>query len=110
MDDLLPPEHYNYLVAFRTFNAVVSSCFSYELDPDYMRYIEEFKNAWFALNLPITCKMHLLIAHLPEELEKYGMGTALFNESAGIFYLEVVDYPLNQSMRVRLVKNDSLWN
>ena len=69
-------EHNSYLSAFRAFNDVVHACFSYD-------YISVFKNAWFALDLPFTCKMHLLIEHLPEELEKYQMGTALLNESAG---------------------------
>ena len=83
LDALLPAKHYKYLVAFQAFGCVVSSCFSYDLDPCYMRYINEFKVAWFDLGLPIICKMHLLIEHLPEVLEKYGMGTALLNESAG---------------------------
>ena len=48
-----------------------------------MRYIESFKAAWYDLGLPTTCKMHLLIEHLPEELARYGMGTALLNKSAG---------------------------
>ena len=47
-----------------------------------MRYIESFKAAWYDLGLPTTCKMHLLIEHLPEEFAHYGMGTALLNESA----------------------------
>ena len=48
-----------------------------------MRYIESFKAAWCDLGFPTMCKMHLLIEHLPEELARYGMGTALLNKSAG---------------------------
>jgi len=83
LDEILPGEHYKYLTAFRAFDAVVTACFSYELDPDYLRYINAFKEAWFDLGLSITCKMHLLIEHLHEEVQRYGMGTALLNESAG---------------------------
>ena len=79
LDALLPGEHYKY----RAPDAVVSSCFSYELDPCYQRYIDDFKNAWIDLKLLITCKAHLLFEHLPEELERNGFGTALWNESAG---------------------------
>ena len=83
LDMILPPEHYKCLTVFRAFDAVGHSCFSYDLDRDYMRYIESFKAAWYDLGLPTTCKMHFLIEHLPEELARYGIGTALLNESAG---------------------------
>ena len=83
LDMILPPEHYKYLTVFRAFDAVGHSCFSYDLDRDYMRYIESFKAAWYDLGLPTTCKMHLLIEHLPEELARYGMGTALLSKHAG---------------------------
>ena len=54
LDALLPGEHYKYLTAFRALDAVVNSCFSYELDPCYQRYIDDFKNAWIDLKLSIT--------------------------------------------------------
>ena len=38
---------------------------------------------WSNLRLPIFCKVHLIYDHLAEELERYNMGTALLNESAG---------------------------
>ena len=72
-----------YLTAFRAFKDLAHACFSYELDSEYMKYINAFKDIWFQLGLPITCKMHLLIEHLAEELQRTGMGTALLNESAG---------------------------
>ena len=83
LDQLLPGEHYGYLTAFRAFDCVVSSCFSYDLDPNFKRYIDDFEVAWHDLGLPITPKVHLVIKHLAEELDRNGHGTALLNESAG---------------------------
>ena len=83
LDALLPDEHYAYLTAFKAFDAVVTSCFGYDLDPCYLTYIRAFENAWLDLKLPITPKVHVLIEHLEEDLKRYGHGTALLNESAG---------------------------
>ena len=44
LDALLPGEHYRFLTAFRAFDAVVTACFGYDLDPFYMRYLKEFEN------------------------------------------------------------------
>ena len=82
-DDMLPREHYGYLLVFKAFDEVVTSCFGYQLDPNYLTYITEFKRAWINMKLPITPKVHVLIEHLPEELSRMGHGTALLNESAG---------------------------
>ena len=83
LDDLLPPEHYRYLTAFKCFDAVVTSTFSYDLDPNYARYIREFEASWRDLGISITPKVHLLYEHLEEACEYYGFGMALLNESAG---------------------------
>ena len=76
-------EHQPFLVAFRYFDALAKACFCYELDPDYRQYITNFRRAWTNLRLPIFCKIHFIYEHLAEEVERYGMGTALLNESAG---------------------------
>ena len=80
---MLPPEHQHFLAAFRSFDALAKACFSYHLDPDYKQYIADFRVAWTDLELPVFCKIHLIYEHLAEELERYNMGTALLNESAG---------------------------
>lgn len=83
LDSMLPAEHYGYLTAFRAFDCVVSSCFSYNLDPNYQRYIDDFERAWHDLGLSVTCKVHLVVEHLAEDVRRFGHGTALLNESAG---------------------------
>ena len=83
LDELLLPEHYRYLTAFKCFDAVVTSTFSYDLDPNYARYIREFEASWRDLGISITPKVHLLCEHLEEACEYYGFGMALLNKSAG---------------------------
>ena len=83
LESILPADYHLYLVAFRSFDALAKACFSYQLDPDYKQYINDFRLAWTNLRLPIFCKVHLIYDHLAEELERYNMGTALLNESAG---------------------------
>jgi hypothetical protein len=79
---LIPAEHYKYLTAFKAFDAVVGACFGNELDPNYRHKIKEFETAYDALGLAHTTKVHMLIEHADEEIEKYGVGLALFNEAA----------------------------
>ena len=72
LDALLPGEHYRFLTAFRAFDAVVTACFGYDLDPFYMRYLNEFEKSWMDLQIPIFPKLHVLLEHLPEELTRTG--------------------------------------
>ena len=61
LSELLPAEHYRFLRAFESFDAVVTSCFSYELDAHYLRYIKEFESAWKDLGISVTPKVNLSI-------------------------------------------------
>ena len=78
----MPQEHSKFLTAFRAFNAVVTSTFSYELDKDYKQHIEQFRCAWLDCGLTITPKAHLVFEHLEEACDFYGFGMAALNESA----------------------------
>ena len=51
LESLLPPEHNKFLVAFKSFNDVVAATFSYELHPDFERYISTFEQARNILSL-----------------------------------------------------------
>ena len=79
---MIPAEHRQFLAAFRSFDVVVASCFSYHLDPDYLTAIHNFEKAWNELGLSVTTKAHLVFEHLEEACERYGCGMALLNESA----------------------------
>ena len=60
-----------YVRIFRSFSAVVKSCFGGELDHDYYSKILEFKNAILFSNtcLSIKTKLHFIWYHVPEFLE-----------------------------------------
>ena len=66
LDEMLPSEHYKFLVAFGAFNLVVASTFSYDLDPDYERYILQFEQAWLDCGLSVTPKVHLIFEYYAE--------------------------------------------
>ena len=52
------PQHLNgFLVAFKAFASLEESCFSTELDPYYQDRINDFAEAYKALNLRITPKV-----------------------------------------------------
>ena len=53
------------------------------MDPNYFQYIQAFEVAWKELGLPMTCKVHMVCEHLAEQIDFYGFGMALLNESAG---------------------------
>ena len=84
LEDHLPSEHYKFWNIFRSFNDIVSSCFSYALDPDHKRNIHQFEAAWKECSLSITPKVHLVFEHLEEVCEFYGVEMALLNGSAAI--------------------------
>ena len=82
LDEILQPEHYAYLRAFKCFDVVVLATFGYELDQGYHTYIAEFEQAWRDTGLSVTTKLHLVFEHLSEACDFYGCGMALLNESA----------------------------
>ena len=80
--ETLPAEHYDYYLAFNSFNDVVESCFGNELYPGYEECIAKFEAAYTKLGLAVTPKVHLLTEHAIEDIEEHGLGLGLFNESA----------------------------
>ena len=59
-----------YLAAFRAFDKVVSGCFGLDLDPEYTNYITNFEEAYSALGISITPKVHIITQHIEEFLTK----------------------------------------
>ena len=52
------PQHLDgFRIAFQRFKELEDSCFASELDPYYTDRITEFRDAYLALNLPITSKV-----------------------------------------------------
>ena len=66
------------------FYRVVTSCFSYELAPDYIKRMDHFINSvWelisvckhkLSIKLSVTWKVHMVVSHVRAQLDKTGEG------------------------------------
>ena len=65
-----------YVKAFKALNKVVSSCYGYELAPDYQDKIRAFSKAYLNLGINVTPKIHAVVHHVSEfcELTRRGLG------------------------------------
>ena len=43
LKELCPPKHQNFATSYSSFNDVVSSCYGYDLKPDYKAKFSKFK-------------------------------------------------------------------
>ena len=64
LESIIPLEHCPYLAIFWAFDALAPAC----LDPYLKQYVADFKFPWLALTFPITCKVHLILENLGEEV------------------------------------------
>ena len=71
-----------FVDALEAFNKVREACFSQELDPGFKIYISNFEKAYKKLGVPMTNKVHILVAHVPDFCERNGMGLGFFSEQA----------------------------
>ena len=78
----IPVEHFSFLIAFKAFGKVVSSCFSSSLSPDYKESIKSFRSAYLKLGLAVTPKVHIVFRHVAEFLDMKGKraGLGLYSE------------------------------
>ena len=67
---MLSDEHECYVVALEALNNVIEGIFSKSLSPYYRILIEEFNQALQALPIRISPKLHQIVDHLPNWLEK----------------------------------------
>ena len=75
------------------FDRVVTSCFSYELAPDYIKQMDHFINSvWelisvckhkLSIKLSVTWKVHMLVSHVRAQLDKTGEDLAKDSEPTG---------------------------
>ena len=78
----LPRRLWKFVTALEKFNKVRLSCFSQELLPSFKQDIMEFKKAYEKLNIPMTNKVHVLVAHVADFCEKKNKGLGFFSEQA----------------------------
>ena len=73
-----------YIETLRSFDRVVSSCFSQSLDPGYERNIETFSTKYRSLGISVTPKVHIVESHVSEFLKLKGeiAGLGFWSEQA----------------------------
>ena len=85
MDDLESkvPDHLQmFVVALRAFDAVRKACFGHNLDKDYLTHIKNFGDAYLALGIEITPKVHIVLEHVGEFCGRHEQGLGFFSEQA----------------------------
>ena len=61
-----------YVTAFETFSKVVHSTFGMTLRDNYENHIHDFTVAFMDLNITVTLKVHMVLAHVSEFVNKFG--------------------------------------
>ena len=69
-----------FVEAFQSLNKIVKACFSVNLDPDFTKYIAEFKESYLALNVSVTPKVHAVFFHVEDFCMKMKIGLGLYSE------------------------------
>ena len=82
--DVVPEEHRNFCDALDKFDVLAQDCFGKYLAPGYLSSIKAFHQSFTGLGFKTkSTKLHILFAHVPEYLEKTGVGLAIDSEQAG---------------------------
>lgn len=69
-----------FVSAFDSLKKVVNSCFGMKLDAQFCYYIDEFKNNFERLDIPVTTKLHIIFTHLKQFCLKYNRALGYFSE------------------------------
>ena len=64
LETMIPPDHSAYVDAFRTFGAVVESCYGYYVLPTFREDIEKFKESYLKLDISVTVKVRGMLCSL----------------------------------------------
>ena len=82
-----------YVEAFKSFSAVVTACFGFNLDVDFEEKIIDFQTKFdFLPYKNVTPKMHAIFHHVPEFCIAHGTGLGIHSEQAS----EAVHSKFNQ--------------
>lgn len=82
-----------YVDAFEKFNEVVKSCFTMDLDPKFAKCIDKFKEAYLALNISVTPKVHAVFFHVEKFCNEHQKGLGFYSEQA----MEAVHYDFSKT-------------
>lgn len=76
------PQCVVFVKAFRTFNIVVSACFGMDLDPNYVQYIDAFRQCYHDTGVRITPKIHVIFQHIEDFCTPRKQRLGFWNEQA----------------------------
>lgn len=71
-----------YVPVFNSFNKVVSSCFSNDLDANYGIYIAEFNLQCQKANIKFTPKIHAVVHHIEDFIKMTNKPLGFYSEQA----------------------------
>ena len=93
LSENLPLKFLPFHDVISTFGKVVESCYGYKLAPSYKEDIDSFKAAYRKLKVNDTTKIHIVIEHLKEFIEK---SSKLLDQKTGLAIYTGLssDYPL----------------
>ena len=84
LEALKPPSFVEkYIVAFKSFNSVVESCFGKKLHPDFEKMIALFAKDYLKLGISVTPKVHAVFFHVSEFCLMTGQGLSPWSEQTG---------------------------
>lgn len=79
---LSPPSCCKFVETFRCFKRVVDSCYGKDLHAQYHARIQDFKNSYLHLGIPVTPKIHAVMYHVHEFCELKDTGLGPFSEQS----------------------------
>ena len=82
LQQMAPLNIQKYVHILRCLYKVILACFGMDLDPDFKKYINEFKDVYITLGISVTPKVHILIEHVPYFITKQGRSLGWFSEQA----------------------------
>ena len=104
----IPRKLWIYIGVLQAFkNKVRISCFGQDLKPGFKKDIANFEKAYQKLNIPMTNKVHILVAHVADFCDRKGRGLGFFSEQARYDFhiLNVLRFQLLKLLRLCFKKN-----
>ena len=82
LQQICPMYCLKYVEVFRAFKCVVDTCYGTVLSPNFQVHIQEFRQSFEALEIPVTPKIHAVFFHIPQFCLKHACGLGRHSEQA----------------------------
>ena len=80
LSEILPTSLSQFYDCFVAFRDAMGACMGFTLDPMYREKVASFEKSYQNLNIPITSKVHIMIRHVPEFIERHKKPLGQFSE------------------------------